>query len=105
MKSGCLWLLLYAIAVVPLALFGASMAGGYVYLYRHAREPHLSDQSYDLLKDEWEAVGAFAGGMPGLLLVGRSQFKRRREEGRDAASAQRATGDEDATVWPPPPLR
>ena len=103
MKIGCLWLLLYAAAVVPLALFGASMAGEHVYEYDHRHRPHLSGSSYNALKDEWEAAGSVAGGLPGFLLVGQSKLKRRREDERKAASAQRTAGDEDGTVWPPPP--
>jgi len=103
MKSGCLWLLLYTVAVVPLALFGADMASSIVYQYDHGHRPRLSDQDYDVLKNAWDIVGALIGGAPGLLLVGQAQLKRRREDRREVASARQATGDEDGTVWPPPP--
>ncbi len=79
------------------------MASSFVYEYDHGHRPRLSDQEYKALKDVWDVVGAPVGGTPGLLLVGRSQFKRRQEDEREAASAQRAAGDEDAMVWPPPP--
>jgi len=103
MKIGCLWLLLYAVAVVPLALFGASMAGEYVYLYRHTHRPYLSNHSYEVLTSEWEAAGALAGAAPGLLLTGRFLLRRHQRKEQEAASAQRASGAEDGTVWPPPP--
>lgn len=103
MKSGCLWVFLYSIAVVPAALFGGIMASSFVYNYDHWHRPRLSDQSYEALKDEWDIVGALIGGMPGLLLVGCSQLKSRREDEQERAAMRRATGDEDETLWPPPP--
>ena len=78
MKSGCLWLLLYTVAVVPLALFGASMAGEYVYGYDHRHRPRLSQQAYRSLLDRSEAVSAIVCGVPGLLLVGGSHLRGRR---------------------------
>ena len=98
MKSSLLWAFLYAVAVFPLALFGADMASSLVYQYDHGHRPRLSDQSYEVLKNEWGAAGALAGGMPGLLLVGWSQFKSRREDERERAAMPRTTGDEDRTV-------
>ena len=103
MKSGLLWAFLYAVAVIPLALFGADMASSLVYQYDHGHRPRLSGQSYEVLKNEWDAAGALIGGMPGLLLVGWSQFKSRREDERERATTRRTTGDEDGTVWSPPP--
>ena len=103
MKSGCLWAFLYAIAIIPLALLGADMASDRVYQYDHWHRPRLSDQSYEVLKNEWDVVGALIGGTPGLLLVGWSQIKSRRENKQERATVRRATGEEDEAVWPPPP--
>ena len=79
------------------------MASSFVYNYDHWHRPRLSDQSYFALKGEWDVVGALAGGMPGLLLVGWSQIKSRREDEQERATMRRTTGNEDGTVWPPPP--
>jgi len=103
MKKGCLWLFLYAVAVVPPALFGADMASSFVYNYDFGHRPRLSQQGYETLKDTWDAAGALIGGTPGLLLVGWSQFRRRQEDEQEAAPARQATDNGDETVWPPPP--
>ncbi len=56
------------------------MASSFVYNYDHWHRPRLSDQAYTSLLNGSEALTALACGMPGLLLVGWSQIKNRREQ-------------------------
>lgn len=101
MSNYFLRLFLSWMAVIPAALFGAYMAGSFVYHYDAAHTPHLSHQSFRATLNLWEAVGAIIGGAPGLLLVEWYQL-RKRQKGQQEGARVRKTAD-DGTVWPPPP--
>jgi hypothetical protein len=92
---------LYAVLILPAALFVANMGGLLWYMRDHAirSHTHLSNPRYDQILHEYEVAGGVVGAMPGTLI---SAWLYTSKTGRRAV-VLKETGCEEESVWPPPP--